>query len=179
MPDHTSTYQERKKFKGKHSEDYAIPHFESRNIPIIRVGLDSHNDDIPSKLWMNIPKLIRNIPDFIVLPNEDGNYFLECKTGREYVGLKLSELKSYGYWNEHLPVAFFIYSKLYNTVYTVSYVKIMELISEQNYKIGEYNNNERYYIIPMKDLHLKGEMYAKDGYYLNKWNQSVKIKGDE
>ena len=172
---HQETYQERNKGLN-HAELYAVQHYENRKMIIIRSGLDALNKTIPAKLWVNIPKSIRNLPDYIIM-GDKGNYFLECKGGKTHVHFKISELKSYSYWNDIMPVIMFVWSSTYNTIYRVEYPKLMDLISEQNYEIGEYpNNQEKYHIIPMADLTLKGIMDAQPGYYLNDWNQAVKLK---
>ena len=53
----------------------------------------------------------------------------------------------------------FGWSSTYNTIYRIKYVSLIELIKEQNYEIGEYDDNgEKYHKIPVADLHLKGNM---------------------
>ena len=140
------------------SEMYAMEYYKNRKIQIIRSGLDALNEDIPSENWMNIPKYIRNLPDFIIV-GDKGNFFLECKGGKSHVHIKISELKSYGFWNDFIPVVMFGWSSTYNTIYRVKYSDLMDLIKEQNYETGEYpDNKEKYHMIPMADLHLKGNM---------------------
>tara|TARA_R110000744_G_scaffold31923_2_gene74897 strand:+ start:413 stop:922 length:510 start_codon:yes stop_codon:yes gene_type:complete len=157
MEFHNKPFSERKG-AGETSEMYAMQYYKNRNINIIRSGLDALNEDIPVKNWMNIPKYIRNLPDFIIV-GDKGNFFLECKGGFDHVHIKISELKSYGFWNDFIPVVMFVWSSAYKTIYRVEYVKLMDLITEQNYKIGEYGDNkEKYHIIPAGDLHLKGVM---------------------
>ena len=140
------------------SEMYAMEYYKNRKIQIIRSGLDALNSGISSKNWMNIPKYIRNLPDFIIV-GDKYNFFLECKGGKSHVHLKISELKSYGFWNDFIPVVVFVWSASYSTIYRLKYSDLMDLIKEQNYEIGEYDDNkEKYHMIPMADLHLKGNM---------------------
>ena len=157
MEFHNKPFSERKSAV-ETSEMYAIQYYKNRKIQIIRSGLDALNEDIPSRNWMKIPKYIRNLPDFIIV-GDKGNFFLECKGGFDHVHIKISELKSYGFWNDFIPVVMFVWSSTYNTIYRVEYIKLMDLISEQNYEVGEYSDNkEMYHMIPMGDLHLKGMM---------------------
>ena len=157
MEFHKQPFNERKN-AGETSEMYAMQYYKNRKINIIRSGLDALNEDIPSKNWMNIPKYIRNLPDYIIV-GDKGNFFLECKGGKSHVHLKISELKSYGFWNDFIPVVMFVWSSAYGTIYRVKYSGLMDLIEEQNYETGEYeDNNEKYHMIPMADLHLKGVM---------------------
>ena len=157
MEFHKQPFNERKG-ASQTSELYAMEYYKNREIQIIRSGLDALNEDIPSRNWMKIPKYIRNLPDFIIV-GPMGNFFLECKGGKSHVHLKISELKSYGFWNDFIPVVIFVWSAAYKTIYRVEYIKLMDLISEQNYEIGEYSDNkEKYHMIPMGDLHLKGMM---------------------
>ena len=61
--------------------------------------------------------------------------------------------------NDFIPVVMFVWSSAYKTIYRVRYSDLMDLITEQNYEIGEYSDNkEKYHIIPVGDLHLKGNM---------------------
>ena len=157
MKFHDKPFNERKS-ASQTSELYAMQHYKNRNIKIIRSGLDALNEDIPSRNWVKIPKYIRNLPDYIIV-GDKGNFFLECKGGHKHIHFKISELKSYGFWNDFIPVVMFGWSSAYDTIYRVEYVKLMDLISEQNYEIGEYRDNkEKYHIIPVGDLHLKGMM---------------------
>ena len=140
------------------SEMYAMEYYKNRKIQIVRSGLDALDSGIPAKNWMNIPKYIRNLPDFIIV-GDKYNFFLECKGGKSHVHLKISELKSYGFWNDFIPVVVFVWSSAYGTIYRVKYSDLMDLIKEQNYETGEYpDNKEKYHMIPMGDLHLKGNM---------------------
>ena len=154
---HQQPFNERKS-ASQTSEMYAMEYYKNRKIQIIRSGLDALDSGIPSKNWMNIPKYIRNLPDFIIV-GDKGNFFLECKGGKSHVHLKISELKSYGFWNDFIPVVVFVWSSAYGTIYRVKYSNLMDLIKEQNYETGEYDDNkEKYHMIPMADLHLKGNM---------------------
>ena len=158
MANHKESYQDRNSGKKNHSELYALQYYKNRGIKIVRLGFDNLYDEIPFKNWIKIPKLIRNLPDFIIM-SDKYNFFLECKGGKSHVHLKISELKSYGFWNDFIPVVVFVWSSAYNTIYRVKYSDLMDLIDEQNYETGEYpDNNEKYHMIPMADLHLKGNM---------------------
>ena len=154
---HKQPFNERKG-ASQTSELYAMEYYKNRKIHIVRSGLDALGSGIPSKNWMNIPKYIRNLPDFIIV-GDKGNFFLECKGGKSHVHLKISELKSYGFWDDFIPVVIFVWSASYNTIYRLKYLDLMDLIKEQNYETGEYSDNgEKYHMIPMADLHLKGNM---------------------
>tara|TARA_R110000824_G_scaffold62670_1_gene165745 strand:+ start:248 stop:748 length:501 start_codon:yes stop_codon:yes gene_type:complete len=157
MANHQEPYQERNSGKKNDAELYAMQYYKNRKINIIRAGFDIEHGTVPPKLWNNIPKYIRNLPDFIIM-SDKGNFFLECKGGTSNVKFKISELKSYGFWNDFIPVVMFVWSSTYGTIYRVKYINLMDLIEEQNYEIGEYDNQEKYHIIPMADLTLKVPM---------------------
>ena len=158
MANHKESYKDRNSGKKNHSELYALQYYKNRGIKIVRSGLDALYDDVPVENWIKIPKLIRNLPDFIIV-SDKGNFFLECKGGTENIKFKISELKSYSYWNDFISVVMFVWSSTYKAIYRIKYFDLMELIKEQNYEIGEYpNNQEKYYIIPMADLTLKVPM---------------------
>ena len=158
MEFHKQPFNERKS-ASQTSEMYAMEYYKNRkDINIVRSGLDALDSGIPSKNWMNIPKYIRNLPDFIIV-GDNGNFFLECKGGKSHVHIKISELNSYGFWNDFIPVVVFVWSASYSTIYRLKYSDLMNLIKEQNYETGEYDDNkEKYHMIPMGDLHLKGNM---------------------
>ena len=158
MANHKESYKDRNSGKKNHSELYALQYYKNRGIKIVRSGLDALYDDVPVENWIKIPKLIRNLPDFIIV-GDKGNLFLECKGGKSHVHIKISELKSYSYWNDFIPVVMFVWSSTYSTIYRLKYASLMDLIKEQNYETGEYpDNGEKYHMIPMADLHLKGNM---------------------
>ena len=172
---HQETYKDRNKGINQ-AELYAVEYYNSRGIIIIRSGLDAMDKKIPAGLWCNIPESIRNIPDYIIM-SKKGNYFLECKGGKSHIHLKVGDMRNYKFWDEYMPVIMFIWSSTYNTIYRVEYYRLMDLIDEMAYSIGEYENNgKQYYKIPMKDLSLVGGMDAQPGYYLNDWNQVLKEK---
>ena len=141
----------------QYAEELALEYYNGRNIKIIRSGFDALNERIDYKHWMNTPKLIRNIPDYVIFTDK-GNYFIECKCAREYVHLKKSELESYEYWNSHLTVIMFVYSITIKYIYRVTYQRLIKMITDSNYELGIYEDNqEEYYKVPVKDLFLIGE----------------------
>lgn len=155
MANHKESYQVRNSGKKNEAELYAMQYYKNMKINIIRAGFDVEHGTVPPKLWIKIPKLIRNLPDFIIM-NDKGSLFVECKGGTSDVKFKISELKSYGFWNDFMSVVMFVWSSTYSTIYRIKYVKLMDLINEQDYEIGEYDNQEKYHIIPIADLTLKG-----------------------
>ena len=89
------TFNERKT-ASQTSEMYAMEYYKNRKIQIVRSGLDALDSGIPAKNWMNIPKYIRNLPDFIIV-GDKGNFFLECKGGYSHINLRLVNLKVMGF----------------------------------------------------------------------------------
>ena len=147
----------KKRNEGVKAEDIAYEFYKGKNLFPVKIGFDALNENIPAKMWLNTPRKIRNIPDFVVI-NKVENFFVECKGASEAVKFKIKDLKSYAYWSEYMAVIMFIYSTSVDSIYRIEYLKLMELIDGGNYRIGMYKENlEKFYEIPVKDLTLKGK----------------------
>ena len=156
-----SPYKER--IKQNDEEIAAIQYFGKKNMNIMKIGLDAIDGDENGnkvKNIHNVPRKIRNIPDFIVI-KEDKSIFLECKKCGDNFKPKMNELESYKWWNNLHPdgvldVYFFIYN--FDKIYIISIKSLVRLINENDFKTDKYDkNNEPYYIIPKNQLTLTGQ----------------------
>ena len=151
--------------------------YKRENIYMLKAGINKNSDFsdvsgkiVPYEFNHRIPRVLRNIPDYVVLTDK-GNYFLEGKGCKDVLKLKKNDVDSYGYWNKIMGVGFFIlgfFSKEFckknnitdstPQIYRFKYKELMRVIKEGGYSNYEYDdNNEKCYEFELADLTLFGE----------------------
>ena len=141
---------------GDSAEAKAEEYFKSKDLFIVRYGLDAKGLKGSYANWQYLPSVIANTPDYIVVADKK-SYFLEVKACGRALKLKLHDLNSYRQWNRKLftdmRLVLFVYSTTEKEHYILSFDKLLNLVETNNYNIDRYENNKNpYYIIPLGDL---------------------------
>jgi hypothetical protein len=139
---HEKGYKERN--KGSIAEPKCVEFLESKKIEYRRLGFDSINNPIPVKDFMNMPKIIRSMPDFVVFQSK--SIFLEVKGCNDILHLKVDDLEVYDYWNKIMPLSFFIYSKSQNKHKLCSLTEMKALTTIAPKARFDNDNKEHYKI---------------------------------
>ena len=115
-----------------------------KDIRYIRYGFDQQNSRIPSKDFYLIPSTIRSHPDFIVFRKKV--IFLEVKGCKDALRVKKCDINAYKFWNNLMPLYFFIYSVTYKKHRIVSCFELIKLTTISPIYTYSDNNKEYYQI---------------------------------
>jgi len=117
-------------------------------------------DKISMDGFPRLPEVIRKTPDKIVFHRKFKStiipYFLEVKTGRETIGIKLCDLRAIEKWCKFssMDCIIFAYSTYTRKHYSGLYNYWKDLITDIKPPIKRYHdNNKRYYDIPVDRIY--------------------------
>ena len=110
----------------------------------IRYGFDQQNNRIPSKDFYLMPPTIRSQPDFIVFGKEV--VFLEVKGCRDVLRGKKCDINAYEFWDNLMPLYFFIYSVYYREHKIITCSNLIKFTTISPIHIYEDNNKEYFKI---------------------------------
>jgi len=123
---------------------------------IVRFGFDEKNANIKKELFVGIPPTIRNAPDFIVFSKRKGPVFMDAKGFTDTIKIKLSDIKAYSFWNHQMPLYFFFLDCEESKHSVCSFMKLIEIIEDNDVPIETYHdNNKGYYDVPKNLLYGK------------------------
>ena len=150
-----NSYSERTAKGANLCEKACEEYLKSReNICYQKFGFDEAYNKIPSKWFFQIPKVIRNCPDFIVIGENVS--FIECKGCISDLRVKVDDLGSYEFWNDICRLYFFIYrvDGEIREKKIISYTDLMLRIQcKDKVELDYYpDNGKEYYKIPFLAL---------------------------
>tara|TARA_R100001443_G_scaffold57634_2_gene68338 strand:- start:7398 stop:7892 length:495 start_codon:yes stop_codon:yes gene_type:complete len=162
---YNSSYKKRKK-SGQKAEDLAFEFYNNmEGCHIIPFGIESilgSKTAIITELFYHcVPNKLKSMPDFILFWQKKGYkkkmWFIEVKLSSfDFLRLKLLDIETYKYWNETFnesKLLFYIQYANKNNFKQVTFDKLLELITANNYEIKKYpDNNKQYIEIPYKDF---------------------------
>ena len=139
-----------KRSKPKISEGKCEKYLDKNNIYYKRFGWDYNEDQVPGNQFVKIPDYMRARPDYIIFT--DKAYFLEVKGCKNYLGLKICDMRAYAFWNMVMDLYFFIYSSLKNTIYKLSYKQMSNIVRHCEVEVYKDNEPKHYYKVKLEYL---------------------------
>ena len=115
------------------------------------------------QLYFKIPKLIQCSPDYIMINNDMGFKFVECKMADKATGshvkIKEHDLKYYKQWSSVGDLLFYIHKTNPKESYFVEMCYIEQLFESGELEAGYYpENNKMYYKIDIHHIRSFGRL---------------------
>ena len=127
----------------KHTEKY----FKNKNLFYKRLGFDEKEDRISSKAFGKFPIMLRNMPDGCVIGSDKEFYFIESKGFKENLGLKIRDIISYEFYEEHMAkICMFIHSSIEKKMKKIWFKDILKI--SKTCELKRYFDGPEYKEIP-------------------------------
>lgn len=124
----------------------------------LRIGFDEQHDPIDTRVFNEVPEVLRKMPDYYVVSKDLQGTFVEVKgyNGRnsatDELKVKVSDIEQYQFWSVISPVWFFAYDNTNRVSFMIGPDALERMIDEAKDSIRTYrDNNQSYY--PMRLPH--------------------------
>lgn len=107
--------------------------------------------------FQRLPKPIRMMPDFI-LEVDRKHHFIECKGTGRVIKIKQETLDNIVFWNEILPVMFFVYNSVADGFCLLSLDELQVLVDQHGIWKQFESDGKRYAELPRNIFSFKKEL---------------------
>lgn len=121
---------------------------------VSRLGFNRPN----FKNFKKLKKVVRHTPDY-VMEFEKEFYYVECKGTGHRITLKEETIESMEFWNEILPVLYFVYNSVENGFVLISHESFVNLALSQGTMKQFESDKKVYYELPRTALPFSKEFY--------------------
>ena len=139
MTTHDKSFEERNS-RGSLAENHCRYFMNKENWEWFRLGFDMIDSKVPKEIFWKIPKILRSLPDFIVVGSnkEPFPFMLEVKGGKDVINFKKVDFVSYCDLSNKLKICiyFYFYFSTFNKAKLVRIDLLDKMIKYDDVKSG-------------------------------------------